>query len=193
MTQTTRDEGELARADKSNVHIDTDYGVRLVGFDAATPIPYWKVQDSWNADRIHQIIPWRERLSGRFRSRTAFGACCPALGPHQMVEAASTTTKWVHHELNETRKRLENIAKELVGNNALMRQVELREKAISHTQRRDQKADHDVTMMNREEMSASGSMRTLLCQKNSLTCANTDLGICFDDIAETLTGTSFVQ
>ena len=44
-----------------------------------------------------------------------------------MVETVSTKME-VHHELNATRKRVDNIAMELAGCNTFMRQVNLREK-----------------------------------------------------------------
>ena len=51
------------------------------------------------------------------------------VGPHEMVETASTIKKEVHHELNATRQRIDNIAVTFAGCNTVTRQFELREKA----------------------------------------------------------------
>ena len=57
---------------------------------------------------------WRERLAGRFRRRVGPRNMLPSL-----VVTASAPVKEVHHELNATRKRLNNIAMTLAGCNAV--------------------------------------------------------------------------
>ena len=49
---------------------DTYHCVQRVGFETAGSPPYWKVTDSWSADRSEAgftRLPWRERLSGMFQ------------------------------------------------------------------------------------------------------------------------------
>ena len=49
---------------------DTNQCVQRVGFETAGSPPYWKVRDSWSADRSEAgftRLPWRESLSGMFQ------------------------------------------------------------------------------------------------------------------------------
>ena len=104
-----------------------------------------------------------------------------ASGVEQMVETAWTVTQEVHHELNATRKRFDKILKEFVGCNSLTSQVKpyrssFATKVRSHTQcRQQQKGDHDVTQMCKKLLRAAETNRTLLCERDSLTGATTDL------------------
>ena len=87
----------------------------------------------------------------------------------------------VEPQLNATRRRFDKIAKEFVGCNTLISQVNsyrsnFATKVRNHTQcRQQQKAGHDVTMMFKKVLSAAETNRTLLCERDSLTRAITDL------------------
>ena len=87
-----------------------------------------------------------------------------------LVETASTPLKEVHHVLNATRNRLDNIAITFAGCNAVMRQVELAEKGEqSPAVQTAANADHEASKMCKNMTSTSETMRTLLCEENRMT------------------------
>ena len=98
-----------------------------------------------------------------------------------MRETASTIKTEVLAELNETRKRLHQIASDSIGCNTLSSQVSSNRstfwaKVKSQTScRKQQQAENDVSMTCAKCLNAMKVNRTLLCKRESLTADVADL------------------
>ena len=111
----------------------------------------------------------------------------------EMCETACTIKTEVLAELNVTCKRLHQISSDFVNCNTLKRQVSsyrstFRAKVKSHTScRKQQQAENDVSMACAKFLNAMKVIRTLLCERESLTADVADLmPICAHSAKETL-------